>query len=118
MQFEIERLMTPQQVFETETFYADHMRRLIEQQGLNFKGLVAKIADYLDKKGYYDAADRQAAGEQFALELLSVGKPSMNLMTFAFGLKVLGFSSLDVSLRAFPPENAIPIAMCGTVELK
>jgi len=118
MQFEIEKLMTPQQVFETETFYADHMRKLIEQQALDFKGLVAKIANYLDKKGYYDAADRQAAGEQFALELFSVGKPSMNLMTFAFGLKVLGFNGLSMEMRAHVSDSMIPTAMTRYVELK
>ncbi len=116
-EFSIEALMTPQQVFETETFYAFHMRKLIEEHGLNFQGLATKIAAYLDKKGYYDAADRQAAADQFTLELFGVGNTTLNLMKFSFGLKVLGYESLVMELRVHMPNNNIPTAMLGRVEL-
>jgi hypothetical protein len=118
--FDIDNVMSPRLVFETETLLAKKMSEVLEMRGMDFEKLSKLIDTYLEKSGVRVADTRLPASEQtdarirvseqLAAEIYAFGSTGISLKMFAFALKILGLDSLKVELSVIE-NGTVPVTL-------
>jgi hypothetical protein len=114
----VDHLLGEQTLIDASSFLGCRMRELIQARVGGYGGMLEKTKAFLEARvPLYDPDMLEKHAIRLAGELFVMGTVDMDMKTFALGLQILGFESMNVELTLSEQGGGIPMSSTGKVGL-